>query len=558
MFDGGEWYGGGGPGGAASAGPRVGGGRGEKPISRPSSASSLPDGRRYVISRPASEGGKRPFASFEYKYVGFPESEGVILNPRPKRPRYIDFALERAREPAFFILREAGQPTRPASAHSCIDDGATDAVLMRMPSPTTSERMLDGGGSSTSGSSTSSNNSINGNLISNEAIAHRFLRSDLTPPAAMERTSSGLSLAPEEDDGAGTASNYSDMRKDEQAANRVERHVAQYHQRARDSKAERILKSLISPRSSPGRAEFEIDNAALQSIFRAANEIFFHGCLKNRVRWDWSSEDDDYHTTTTASPSSSFGGGGGGGRGGVGNNNKKIIGTTALRTAADGGYETLIVLSRRYLRDRRYNRRLLISTFLHELIHSYLFVRCGFKARRFGGHTEGFKRIAAVIDAWAGPDTLFLSNMEADLEHFRAGGGGGGGAVTTTTTTVAAAANNNNNWGMFGGVGGGGRRRDSSTMTTMMMVDDDGIRNTCMRCADILHGPPLSPVAVPPGLRVMVSPSPPPPLMVYRPPPPLQQHQQQKQQQQQQPDLRFLDQRNYGFEHRGSLSYGPA
>ncbi|CRK37782.1 hypothetical protein BN1708_007517 [Verticillium longisporum] len=94
--------------------------------------------------------------------------------------------------------------------------------------------------------------------------------------------------------------------------------------------------------------------------------------------------------------------------------------TTALRRSRLlGGFETLIVLSHPILKNRKYNRRLLISTFLHELIHSYLFVCCGFKARRCGGHTTGFKRIAALIDEWAGPDTLHLKDMEADLDHFK-------------------------------------------------------------------------------------------------------------------------------------------
>jgi hypothetical protein len=209
-----------------------------------------------------------------------------------------------------------------------------------------------------------------------------------------ERTSSGHSITSDEEDYKPICE-YSDSRDDKEAANKVERHFGKYNKHARDSTAERILKSLISPRSSG--ADFPLDNAALQSIFQAANEIFFYGSLKGRVRWDWADHSDEkYHT--------------------------QIIGTTALRTADDGGVETLIVLSHHYLRDKRYNRRLLISTFLHELIHSYLFVRRGFKTKRFGGHTQGFHRIAKLMDKWAGPDTLFLSNMEADLDDFRLNG----------------------------------------------------------------------------------------------------------------------------------------
>lgn len=159
---------------------------------------------------------------------------------------------------------------------------------------------------------------------------------------------------------------------------------------------ERILRSLIHPRNHRG-ADFALDETALESIFSAADEIFFQGRLSRRVQWEWSSsEQNDYSS--------------------------RIIGTTALREAQPplmGGYETLIVLSSPFLRDTKFNRRLLISTFLHELIHSYLFICCGFKARHCGGHTHGFKEIAAAIDEWAGRGTLRLCDMEADLAHFK-------------------------------------------------------------------------------------------------------------------------------------------
>lgn len=77
------------------------------------------------------------------------------------------------------------------------------------------------------------------------------------------------------------------------------------------------------------------------------------------------------------------------------------------------------MLSSPILKDTQYNRRLLISTFLHEMIHSFLFVACGLKARECGGHTEGFRQIAEIIDDWVGREILCLSDMEADLERFR-------------------------------------------------------------------------------------------------------------------------------------------
>ncbi|KAF9878637.1 hypothetical protein CkaCkLH20_04129 [Colletotrichum karsti] len=211
-------------------------------------------------------------------------------------------------------------------------------------------------------------------------------------PSPMERTASGLSISSDtsiyrlEDDG--------DMRllDDNAAARMVEDRLQLNRRRTKDTQHERILRSLIKPRSR--EAEFSIDNAALESIFSAANEIFFHNCLSQRVTWDWS------HASSAQY-------------------NDHIIGTTALRRSKMGGYETLIVLSNPILKDKKYNRRLLISTFLHELIHSYLFIKCGIKARHCGGHTAGFRRIAELIDLWAGSDNLHLRDMEADLNHFR-------------------------------------------------------------------------------------------------------------------------------------------
>ncbi|RYC55827.1 hypothetical protein CHU98_g10387 [Xylaria longipes] len=172
------------------------------------------------------------------------------------------------------------------------------------------------------------------------------------------------------------------------AARLVEADMAGYRRRRRLSQHERILKSLISPKALC--AEFEIDDEALQGIFYAANEIFFRGSLKGRVTWTW----EDLPTN--------------------------LIGTTAWRDAPDGhGYETLIFLSREILKNKKYNRRLLISTFIHELIHSYLFVYCGYQPDDCGGHTSGFKRIANLINNWVGQENLLqLHKMEAELSDF--------------------------------------------------------------------------------------------------------------------------------------------
>lgn len=202
----------------------------------------------------------------------------------------------------------------------------------------------------------------------------------------MERTASGHGIRPDPTEGCA----LTELLEDDEAAQRVRDHMATFRRRSPDSKHERILRSIINPRT-----EYPLDNEALESIFSAANEIFFNGRLSQRVNWDWSHESSSKYDSN-------------------------VIGTTALRRASNRGFETLIVLSSPILRDARYSRRLLISTFLHELIHSYMFICCGFRARHCGGHTPGFQTIAELVDNWVGPEGgLYLKCMEADLERFR-------------------------------------------------------------------------------------------------------------------------------------------
>ncbi|RKU48466.1 hypothetical protein DL546_003014 [Coniochaeta pulveracea] len=207
--------------------------------------------------------------------------------------------------------------------------------------------------------------------------------------AGMERTNSGMSISDDMTDGFALIELLGDMA----AAQRVQEHMATFWRRNPDSKHERVLRSIIRPRSVT--SAYPLDDHALQSMFIAANELFFNGRLSKRVTWDWS------HASSQQYDSS-------------------VIGTTALRRASGRGFETLIVLSSPILRARKYSRRLLISTFLHELIHSYMFICCGFTARQCGGHTPGFKTIAGLIDDWAGSASLLhLREMEADLSCFR-------------------------------------------------------------------------------------------------------------------------------------------
>ncbi|KAL2147207.1 hypothetical protein VTI28DRAFT_162 [Corynascus sepedonium] len=267
----------------------------------------------------------------------------------------------------------------------------------------------------------------------------------------MERTASGHSIRPDPTERCAST----ELLEDHEAAQRVRDHLAAFRRRNPDSKHERILRNIIKPRPLPpqrrchnqhpshsyshGRRygdhgqgadegqqnlriedgdkeygeeeEYPLDNDALESIFSAANEIFFNGRLSQRVTWDWSH---------ASSARFDYGHGHDQGHGGV-------IGTTALRRHHRRGFETLVVLSAPVLRDDpRYSRRLLISTFLHELIHCYLFICCGFRARGCGGHTPGFRDIAAVMDDWVGEEAgLYLRRVEADLDLFRIGGPGG-------------------------------------------------------------------------------------------------------------------------------------
>ncbi|KAJ2906442.1 hypothetical protein MKZ38_001802 [Zalerion maritima] len=243
-------------------------------------------------------------------------------------------------------------------------------------------------------------------------------------PAAMERTASGLSIESE-------GSNYSpsptpypqyiqpnhdidlNLISDSQALDAVRQRM-RYMQGlvanrpdSPEARHEFLLRSIIDPRL--GEKGWDIDDAALASILIATDYLFFNETLAGRVKWDWSHPDSGQYE-------------------------RSIIGTTALRRrtylkdvrhghwsphVTYDGFETLIVLSQPILRSRDYSRTLLISTFLHELIHCYLFVCCGFEARRDGGHTHAFREIARAIDSWAGVGVLHLGEMEADLRRFR-------------------------------------------------------------------------------------------------------------------------------------------
>ena len=204
----------------------------------------------------------------------------------------------------------------------------------------------------------------------------------------MERTSSGNSIVSDALYEHQASSNNTLTARDDDAVRRV---IYSFNNFPSHRKHERILRKLI--RRDHPLDDSIIDDDSLLSIVNSANAVFFDGVLSGRVQFEWSDQS-RYHN--------------------------ELIGTTALRPRANGdGFETLIVLSKPILRNPMYDRRLLLSAFLHELIHCYLFIMCGFEARRERGHTKGFHAIAEIIDNWVGPGYLSLCNMKANLNHFR-------------------------------------------------------------------------------------------------------------------------------------------
>ncbi|TAQ90120.1 hypothetical protein B7494_g1553 [Chlorociboria aeruginascens] len=201
----------------------------------------------------------------------------------------------------------------------------------------------------------------------------------------MERTSSGNSIISDDTFEPRHMNINTLTLTDNDAAYRVKLHQSMRDQV--DGPHERKLRYAM-------RNRVELDENVLSAILDAADTIFFNGVLAGRVKWEWSHPSQSRYET-------------------------ELIGTTALRPALQGGFETLIILSDPILRRSGYDRRLLLSAFLHELIHCYLFILCGFDARIRGGHTAGFHAIAEIIDNWVGHGYLNLCNIKANLNQFR-------------------------------------------------------------------------------------------------------------------------------------------
>ncbi|RFU34377.1 hypothetical protein B7463_g2014, partial [Scytalidium lignicola] len=173
---------------------------------------------------------------------------------------------------------------------------------------------------------------------------------------------------------------------DHEAANMVKQHFKRGRRHPPCLRYEHYLRSLIERQNN-------LDAEALDAILVTTDAVFFNRTLSGRVRWKWSNPTETRYQT-------------------------EFVGATALRHAAQGGFETLIILSEPILRRSCYSRKLLLTAFLHELIHCYLFIHCGFEAKVEGGHTKGFHAIAATIDEWIGPGYLKLCDMEANLNEF--------------------------------------------------------------------------------------------------------------------------------------------
>jgi hypothetical protein len=171
---------------------------------------------------------------------------------------------------------------------------------------------------------------------------------------------------------------------DEEAAREIQRW---FTKRRNDQLTARILRNLVIRRD-------ELDDNSLDDLLLAADKTIFGGRLSGRVRWEWSDGQPEYE--------------------------HELLGTTALRPANSsiGGWETLIVLSKPLLQNKRFSRDLLLSAFLHELVHCYLFIRCGLEHAKDDGHTEGFHKIAKLIDRYFGQERLHLCNMRANLDYF--------------------------------------------------------------------------------------------------------------------------------------------
>lgn len=131
---------------------------------------------------------------------------------------------------------------------------------------------------------------------------------------------------------------------------------------------------------------------SLDAILIAADTVFFCRRLNGHVTWRWSCESDHGFST-------------------------EFVGTTTPLYSEDS-VRAEIVLSKPLLQSGEYSSNLLLSAFLHELVHCYLFICCGAKAEENGGHTPAFQSIVSLIQSWLSNPRLQLCSMRADLDNF--------------------------------------------------------------------------------------------------------------------------------------------
>ncbi|KFY88151.1 hypothetical protein V500_06528 [Pseudogymnoascus sp. VKM F-4518 (FW-2643)] len=172
---------------------------------------------------------------------------------------------------------------------------------------------------------------------------------------------------------------------DEEASRRVER----CFKKRQNNVQGRILWKHLN-------CELALGQESLDNIRFAADNVFFDGMLRGKVKWRWSKEGEEGYEN-------------------------ELLGSTTPQFSPETGIEARIVLSRPLLLSGRYSRDLLLSTFLHELVHCYLFICCGDQAQKDGGHTPGFQQIVQLINGWIGNSRLRLCSMKADLDHFTVG-----------------------------------------------------------------------------------------------------------------------------------------
>ncbi|KAI9806417.1 MAG: hypothetical protein M1833_003604 [Piccolia ochrophora] len=173
---------------------------------------------------------------------------------------------------------------------------------------------------------------------------------------------------------------------DEEAAECVIRHFINRHLVPRQLRAEASLIRLVL--SSP------LCEARIEDVVHLADVVFFEDLLASKVEWHWSNPTQSRFRVD-------------------------VLGTTEVRPDANGDFETRVTLSKPMLQNPAYGQRLVLSAIFHEMIHSYLFIRRGFEARCEGGHSQGFREIARLIDDWVGDERyLQLYLTKANLESF--------------------------------------------------------------------------------------------------------------------------------------------